>query len=273
MDPQTSQILSQLAQLFQQGLTLLQQAQQGGGGGDDGGGMAPPDMGEGSADMDAEGGAPPDPDMMGGGDGDMGGGMDDGDEGGDSLHDRVRDLESHTGLAKAAQSGSLSDRIDDLEDEILGQQYEGPMPDRLTQLEKAAGVTRRASGQRQTAPESADWSQQQAPDEIPLDTLIKSAIQEGIAQGLATQRQQPDYQNGNIPNPQALRKSAAATANQQGRKGRQPHLQSDDDLVKAAKQWGMEGDLDAPATFGDLLQLQYNAQMGGGTGPLDDGED
>lgn len=262
MDPQ---VLAQLTQLFQQGLTLLQQAQQGGGGE-----MAPPDMGEGSADMDAEGGGAPDLDMMGGGDGDMGGGMDDGD-GNDSLHDRVADLESHTGLAKAAQTSSLRQRLDDLEDEILGVSYEGPMNQRLAQLEKAAGVTRRASAQRQTAAESAAWSQQQpqAPDEIPLDTLIKSAIQQGIAQGLAAQQQQPDYRNGSIPNPQALRSAAA-----QGRKGQQPHLQADTDLVKAARQWGMNGDdLDSPATFGDLLQMQYNAQMGGGTGPLDDGED
>lgn len=268
MDPQVQQLLGQLAQVFQQGLTLLQQAQQGGMG-DSGDEMADPNMSEGNADMGG-GNMPPDPDMMGGDD-DMGGGNmppgqgmmggdDDGDDG-SSLHERVKDLENHTGLAKSAQQGdSLAARIDALEDEILGVQYEGPMPARLRQLEKAAGVERTARQQ----------AQQSAPDEISLDALIKSAIQEGISQGLAAS----SAQQNTLPNPQALRQTAAAASGAGGRRARAPHLQSDEALIKAARQWGLDtDDLDSTISFGDLLQMQYNAQQGGGVGPLDDGED
>ncbi|MDA0267539.1 MAG: hypothetical protein O3A14_11410 [Cyanobacteria bacterium] len=248
MDPQ---FLQQLAQIFQQGLTLTQQAmQQGGGGmmppdgdGDEGpgAGMMPPGAPGGDGDED-------DPNGMGAPDGD---GM-----GGDgSLHDRVSALEDHTGLAKTAgeRPGTMGDRLDFLEDEILGQQFDGPMLLRVQQLEKALG----------TVPDLAD----SAPDEIPLEALIKSAAAQAARAAVA---EMAGNSGGQLPSPQSMRKTAGR-GHIGERKAQQPLIRTDEQLVKAAQTWGLsDGDLDAPVSFGDVLQMQYEANKAGVAFPLDD---
>lgn len=249
------QLLQQLMQVFQQGLTLLQQAQQGGG----------MDMGDGGGNM------PPGADdaAMGGGDDDMGGGDDDDMGGGGSLHDRVSRLEDHTGLKKSA-SGSLSDRVDALESELLGELYEGPMSLRVGQLEKAAGVS--------ASPRSRQTEEIDAPDEIPLDSLIKSAIQQGISEGLSKLAEQQGLPVGNLhseyPNPASMRKAASGAVSYGTRKASPPSIQSDAELAKAAAAWGLsEDDLDQPMTFGDILQAQYYAAQNGTELPMGDDDD
>lgn len=293
MDPQTIQALMGV---FQQGLQILQQAQSGGaapGGamGDPNG--APPMAGgdPGAAPGGAPGGAmgggapgaPPmgagdddegDDDMYGDDSGNSGGFGDDAAEDGmgtgQSLHDRVSQVERHTGLKKSA-NGSLSDRITDLEVNILGTEYEGPMVERVGQLEKAAGVS-------QAKPKAA--APAAAPDEIPLDTLIKSAIQQGIKEGLAaiavSANQDEIDPDDVIPDLRSMRK--AANSNGQGRYGRRrgsaPISLSDEDLVKSAAQLGWaEDDLDQEFTLGDALQMQYNAQQSGEAIPFADDDD
>jgi hypothetical protein len=290
MDPQTIQALMGV---FQQGLQILQQAQSGGAApaamGAPGAGAPPPPGGDPGAAPGGPPGAPPmgdgdgdegDDDMYGDDAGNPGGFGDDAAEDGmgtgQSLHDRVSQVERHTGLKKSA-NGSLSDRIADLEIDILGTEYEGPMIERVGQLEKAAGVS-------PAKPKPASAAPAAAPDEIPLDTLIKSAIQQGIKEGLAAIAASADSQeNGDddidpdvIPDLRSMRK--AANSNGKGRYGRRrgaaPISQSDEDLVKSAAHYGWgESDLDEEFTLGDALQMQYNAQQSGEAIPFADDDD
>jgi hypothetical protein len=255
MDPQT---LQALMGVFQQGLQILQSAQAGAG--------APPTAGapaaNGAPPMAA--GAPPamdpdDEDMMEEDDEDMDApeamdaddedDMDDSGMGGSSLHDRVSQLENHTGLKKSARGGSLLDAVAALEETILGTEYEGPLVDRVNQLEKAAGISQRA--------------QDQAPDEIPLENLIKSAIESGIQQAMATRDPEDNEDPDAIPDLRQMRK-AAKGQRYGSRKGVAGAIVSDEDLVKSAASLGWDGDdLDRPVSFGDALLLQYHSQQAG----------
>lgn len=260
------QMVQALMGVFQQGLQILQQAQTGGSAPPGPMGAAPgappmgqPPMGGGAPPMDDD--ADDDEDMYDADDGDDmdddAAGDDDGMGGGQSLHDRVSQLEGHTGLKKSAR-GSLSDRLDALESQLLGQEYEGPMVDRVAQLEKAAGIS---------FPEDDG-----APDEIPLDSLIKSAIQQGIQKGMAELVQADPGNDDEIPDVRSMRKSARDA--RYGQRRGQRTITTDAELVKAASQFGWsDDDLDEPVTFGDALLMQYNVQQGGEPLPYDPGDD
>lgn len=266
------QMIQALMGVFQQGLQILQQAQTGGSAPPGPMGAAPgaPPMGQPPMGGGAPGGAPPmddgmddddDEDMYdsddGGDDMDDDAAGDDGMGGGASLHDRVSQLEGHTGLKKSAR-GSLSDRLDALESQLLGQEYEGPMVDRVAQLEKAAGL--------------GYPGDDGAPDEIPLDSLIKSAIQQGIQKGMAELVQADPGNNDDIPDVRSMRKSAREA--RYGQRRGQQTITTDAELVKAASQFGWRDDeLDEPVTLGDALMMQYHAQQGGEPLPYDPGDD
>lgn len=258
MDPQTIQALMGV---FQQGLQILQQAQTGGGApgadaGDMGGGM--PADGGGDDDMYQQDGGNDAPDGMDDDASDMG--DDDGMGSSGSLHDRVSQLEDHTGLKKSATASTLPERLDALESEILGQEYEGPVVARVQQLEKALGTE---------AKESSDKpSDNDAPQEIPLDTLIKTAIQSGIQEGLA-KIQSPS--TNDLPDPESMRKAARRNgANHYNQPRRQATtMQGDEDLTKAAIACGWsDEDLDQEVTLGDMLLVQYHAQQAGSDIPM-----
>lgn len=265
------EILNQLMQVFQQGLTLLQQAQQQGGMGGAADtpadpmqpdGAMPDQMPQGEDDGTADaipGQMPPD----GGGDG-MG-------DGG-SLHDRVAALEDHTGLEKSA--GTLSDRIDRLEEGVLGELYDGPMNLRVGQLEKAAGVTNTAAAS--ASPQGAESATVPSyPEGIQLDALIKSAIEIGVAQGLerAFKQSGDSQEQQGLPALDDMRKTAKNQRTSYGQSKAVPTtvVGSGENLVKAAESWGYgESDLDKPASFGDVLQFQYEASRQGIELPDDD---
>jgi hypothetical protein len=122
-----------------------------------------PSMGDDTEMMD-------DPTMTG-----MDGGMDDGmPEPG--LHDRVEQLETHTGLKKAATAGlSLEDRLCQLEMIHLGEEYEGEEIDRIEQLEGTPRLSKAL----------AKAAQASAPEQIDLKELINAAVAQGRAAGLA----------------------------------------------------------------------------------------
>jgi hypothetical protein len=268
MDPQ---LLQGIAQGLKQVMDLIQQAQQQSGGdmddpagdaaGDDG---MPPETGQPEGQGMPAAGMPPEGGVDGAAEGagdDMGGGAADG-MGDDSLHDRVSALEDHTGLAKSAGIGDMKLRLDALEEEIFGTPFDGAMTLRVQQLEKALGVNKPTPKEDLTAT---------APDEIPLDSLIKSAVraalvEEGVIGGSSGSER--------LPSPASMRKTAHQQgAPVQGRRAQQPLIQADEDLQKAAQAWGMDGDLDAPATLGDVLLMQYHAGQEGGALPFDDDDD
>ena len=127
------------------------------------------------------------------------------------------------------------------------------MVDRVAQLEKAAGIS---------------YPSDDAPDEIPLDSLIKSAIQQGIQKGMA----ELVANDGDIPDVQSMRKSARG--DRYGQRRGQRTITTDAELVKAASQFGWADDeLDEPVTLGDALMMQYHAQQGGEPLPYDPGDD
>ncbi len=240
------QLIQQLTQVFQQGLQILQQA------GGMGNGMGNPDE---DADEDGT------PDEMSE-DEDYGMEEDDeeDDDGADmdkdmggSLHDRIKTLERHTGLKKSASNLPLLHRIDSLETHWLGTEYEGTPMQRVQQLEN---VVLGKSASRSAA--------EDAPDVIPLDDLIKSAVQQGIRQGLKQAKQ-----NGSdLPAVGEMRKSAQQTYG--NRKARSPKVQSDEDLVKSAQAWGYdEADLDQPVGLGDVLMAQYFTSQNGSNLPIE----
>lgn len=271
MDPN---LIQSLMAPLQQMLQILQQAQGAGaapgadpsaappGAAPAGGGpmddSAPPGMEDDDDDDDRYG---DDASLPGGDGGDPMAVGDDGMGGGASLHDRVSKLEGHTGLKKSASSPvGLLDRVAELEEVILGTEYEGPLGDRIGQLEKAAGVST-------PKPATVAAESDEAPDEIPLDALIKSAIQAGIKEGMsAIAKTMPQRQgdDDDLPNPATMRK-AAANGNHYGQRRAAPQaIAGDADLVKAAQNMGYtDEDLDAPASFGDLLMYQYHVGQGG----------
>lgn len=256
--------------VFQQGLQILQTAQSGAAGAPPMANGAPGGA-PGAMPMANGAGAMPEPD--GDEDDDLydededgaeedgpeGPGMtdDDGDGmGASSLHDRVSQLENHTGLKKSA-GGGLLDKVAALELEILGTEYEGPLMARVGQLEKAAGVR----------PEP------EAPQEIALDELIKSAIQEGIKQYASARPAADDDEDDIIPDLSAMRK-AARDGRFGKRRGRAPEVATDEDLVKSAANFGWREDsLDQPVSFGDALLLQFHAQQAGEALPFDATDD
>jgi hypothetical protein len=271
IDPQ---VIQQLTQVFQQGLTILQAA---GGAATDptadpmadpmGGGM--PAMGDASADDGTD-----DMDMMGGDD--MGMGGDDMGMGGDdgNLHDRVSQLEDHTGLKKSA-SAPIVVRLDNLEEHWLGETYEGSAVQRVAQLENVAGLRKAANQTRrtkQTRTPANQTRQDDAPDVIPLDSLIKAAITEGIAQVM--KQQAPAAEDDELPSVESLRKSGRRNQPVVTQRRGVPHaIQSDAALTKAAQAFGYsdEDDLDQPAGLGDYLLMQYHASRSGS--PVFTGDD
>lgn len=88
-----------------------------------------------------------------------------------NLHDRVSQLESHTGLKKSASSGlNLNGRLEMLERIHLGTPYEGEDVDRVAQLEeKVLGKS----------------AANDAPEVIDFKSLIKVAVEEGRKAGRA----------------------------------------------------------------------------------------
>ena len=249
-------VVQQLTQLLQQMLSVLQG--QGGAGG----------MDPGAADVDGTGDAMEgmdDPNAMG----DMGAMGDDPTAGGDdptapamedgTLHDRINQLETHTGLKKAA-GATLLTRVDALEDAVLGQQWEGPLVDRIEQLSQAIGLQKTAK----QPPAKQPDAKKEPPDEIAIEDLIKSAVREAIIVDRQT-RQAPaatDY-----PSLETLRKTPAQQVQvvERGAPRRsQTVIQTDDELMKAAAELGWtEADLDQEIGIGDVLLMQYNAEQSG----------
>ncbi|MBT9316303.1 hypothetical protein [Leptothoe spongobia] len=246
MDPNAAQ---QLLGLLQQMTTLIQGMAGGDAGGDDP--MADPTGGDPSGmetpDMTA------DPSM---GDPTAGDPMAMGDAaGGDNLHDRVSQLEEHTGLQKSAGAGLLT-RITKLEEALLGVEYQGAAVDRVDQLAKSLGIV---TPQQQPVSTASSGVSDDAPEEIPLESLIKAAIRSELSTHLQKSSE------ATLPDVSDLRQAQPVIQRQPAR--REPTtLQTDDALMKSAAQFGWEeSDLDEEVTFGDVLQLQYNAQQGGST--------
>jgi len=249
MDPQIAQ---QLQQALQQLTMLVQQAA--GGGGDPGmdPGMAGDDP---NMDPNMAGGDPGmDPDMDPNMDPDMDKGM--------NLHDRLSNLEAHTGLRKAA-SVPITAFLDNLESQYLGQEFEGPIPARVGQLETALGID---------LSKSAAITDDDAPQEIALDSLIKTAMQGAIAPLVQRMDRLEGQGDGEgIPSVGSLRKAARAGGVSVGRRrSGATTVQNDDDLTKAAQDWGLDGELDEKVTWGEALSLLYQGQKSGLLSTADD---
>lgn len=179
-----------------------------------------------------------------------------------SLHDRISSLERHTGLKKSAQRMSFSDRLEALEEEILGEAYEGPSVARVEQLEKALGHAAQA------AEPAEDDS---APDVIDLGALIKTAIASAKEEFVAELDQRLDSRLGKSANVNSQHDLPDVDQLRVGRrKAVRPAIAGDEELIKSAQTWGLDGNLDETVSFGEILQLQYQAQVGG---YLDDEDD
>lgn len=274
-----------LMQTLQQALQILQSSAGGSDGDDD---MEMDDDMDSSDDMnmdkdmnpnegmDAQGMGDEDMDMEDDDDdtADMGDDMDmeddEEDDGGDmkaSLNDRIARLEQHTGLKKAATAGTLLERIDQLETHWLGEEYEGSAQDRVEQLESIV-LNKSATDEDRHRGSGRVEESDESPDVIPLDDLIKTAIKEGITAGMQqlskSAANEPDDE---LPSAQELRRnrkmSKSAKGIKYGDRKAQAHLvQTDADLQKAASNLGMGGDLDAPVSMGEALQMMYLAQSG-----------
>ncbi|HEY9752448.1 MAG TPA: hypothetical protein V6C46_05830 [Coleofasciculaceae cyanobacterium] len=251
------QLIQQLMQIFQQGLQVLQSA---GGAQDQGMDDGDMDYGGDDDDMD-EDNSPP----MGGDDDDD---MDYGDDDDEpmparkTLNERVKMLENHTGLMKKSAGATLATRLDDLEDAILGEQYDGSPLLRVRQLEKAAGLYKSASH-----PAKSD----DAPDVIDLGDLIKSAIHQGIQEGLA--KSETTVSPEGRPSPGDMRKAARNGAHYGSRKAQRTTVSTDEDLSKAAQRFGYsEDELDKPVGLGDLLLMEWTANKAGQSVFNDDDE-
>ena len=173
-----------------------------------------------------------------------------GDAGGGNLSDRVSQLEEHTGLQKSADAVGLLARITRLEESLLGVEYEGSAVDRVDQLAKSLGIYKK---QVSTANPSPSALEDDAPEEIPLDVLLKTAIRSELAN--------LQKSSDGLPDVNTLRQTQPIIERQTAR--REPTtLQTDAALVKSAKQFGWEeDDLDQEITFGDVLLLQHRAQQ------------
>ena len=187
--------------------------------------------------------------------------------GGSSLHDRISALESHTGLKKSARNLPLVQRVDALEDYHLGEQYEGSVLERVGQLE---GVVLGKSA-------SVD---DEAPEEIALDDLIKAAVVEGSAKAVKLALKELGLNKSagrsrDLPDLQTMRKAAKTGNPTYGRRRSQATELTDAQLQKSAQQWGFEGDdLDAPLTMADALLAQFHAgRIGGGLGDFMETDD
>lgn len=179
--------------------------------------------------------------------------------GGSSLHDRISALESHTGLKKSASNLPLVQRVDALEDYHLGEQYEGSVLERVGQLE---GVVLGKS--------ASDDDDDEAPEEIALDDLIKAAVAEGSKKAVHLALSELGLtksagRSRELPNLQTMRKAAKTGNPTYGRRRSQAIEMTDAQLQKSAQRWGMDGeDLDEPLTLGDSLQALFNAGRGSG---------
>ncbi|MBD2019330.1 hypothetical protein H6F43_03920 [Leptolyngbya sp. FACHB-36] len=256
MDPQAIQALMQT---LQQAVQILQSAASDTAPGDD----DDKDMPQPNAAMDDDG----DADDMDDLDKDMVDGDDDGDAA--TLHDRIAQLEQHTGLKKSANAVPVLERIDALEDHWLGEQYEGAVADRVAQLERVAKL------QKSTKPARTQPTDDDAPEVIHLDALIKTAISEGVKVGVreVVSQMQSDTTSRTLPPVSEMRKQASQTRYNQ-RKAQPPTVQGDAELIKSAQSWGYEdGDLDKPVGLGDVLLAQYHAQQNGGSAFLFDDDE
>jgi hypothetical protein len=262
-----NQILQALAGVFQQGLQLIQQAQAGDPstegnpvGGSDPYGQDP------NQPMDGEM-PPPDPT----------GTAQVPDNGTDmppqdgNLHDRVSQLESHTGLQKSAGNLPLIHRLDALEEHWLGESYQGSAGDRVDQLENVI-LGKSAQSSSGAATRTQNPTVDDAPDEIDLPSLIKAAASAGAKQGakeataaIAALLSQETNIEGNLPPLNHLRKTARTPVVGE-RRGQVPKDQGYDKLAKAAAIWGYEEGafdedrLDEPAgsIFGRAMQVLLN---------------
>jgi hypothetical protein len=172
-----------------------------------------------------------------------------------SLHDRIGRLESHTGLKKSASNLSFSQRLDLLEEDLLGEAYEGPTVARVEQLEKAAY--------------SSVATEEDVPESIDLGDLIKTAIDTAKKEFTAELDQRLGKSaTQELPSPEQLRGQARYGT----RKAVVPENSADADLIKSARSWGFDDDLDAQVSFGDALRMSYLAQ-GGAAIPYDDDEE
>ncbi|MGL5062221.1 MAG: hypothetical protein ACRC62_19775 [Microcoleus sp.] len=159
-----------------------------------------------------------------------------------NLHDRISQLESHTGLKKSASSGlNLNGRLELLERIHLGTPYEGETVDRVAQLEEKVLGKSAANA---------------APEVIDFKSLIKAAVEEGRKAGRAEAMAER-------PAPGQLRSV--------GKKKAQASLQKsavdDDDAIDLAE-LGFGGSLQA-------LYVMNGVARGGGmsVSNYDDGDD
>lgn len=177
-----------------------------------------------------------------------------------SLHDRISNLETHTGLKKSASNATLADRLDALEEDLLGGAFDGPTVARVEQLEKAV------RGSVAIVPEVVE--EPEAPESIDLGELIKTAIAEVEAK-FSAKLDDRLGKSAEIPSVESLRGTPRVGA----RRSTATAIDGDAALVKSAQNWGMDADLDAPVSFGDLLRLQYQAQIGGLLTDEDEGDE
>lgn len=153
---------------------------------------------------------------------------------------RVADLENLTGFRKSARSGNLASRLENLEFSWFGRSRNGNMRSRIRTLEKEAGIT----------------ANNEAPDVIHLDQLIKSAASQGAKTAIA--QMQKSLNDEDLPDPKSLRKSARS---QRTSKRVAPKSQSYEELAKSLGY--EEDDLDRTIGFGDSLMAIYRAQQNG----------
>jgi hypothetical protein len=95
------------------------------------------------------------------------------------LHDRVEQLESHTGLKKSATAGlSIEERLEQLEEIHLDTAFDGEIADRIAQLESVPKLAKSLAKSAATA----------APDQIDIAALLDAAVQRGRESVLAELR-------------------------------------------------------------------------------------
>jgi DNA-binding ferritin-like protein len=95
------------------------------------------------------------------------------------LHDRVEQLESHTGLKKSATAGlSIEERLEQLEEIHLDTAFDGEIVDRIAQLESVPKLAKSLAKSATT----------EAPDQIDIAELLDAAVQRGRDSVLAELR-------------------------------------------------------------------------------------
>lgn len=156
------------------------------------------------------------------------------------LHDRVEQLENHTGLNKSASAGlTLDQRLDQLEKIHLDTAFDGEIVDRIEQLEATPKLSK-ALAKAATAIE--------APEQIDLKALLAEAVQQGRESVLAELRKSPATQDG-LPDLGQMRNVAARRS------------QSGVELNKSAEETPAVDFGDTP--FTTALSVMYEMGRGG----------